>query len=199
MINKEWIKDDDNLQEAMKTIEKLIPEGVKKTNEGTVTIKKSYFKAIFQGDTNDKHLKKQIDNFPNLENKVDGGLKELFFFDMLIDVVHLKNGVGFGELALINDAPRSATIRAVTDVHFATLEKEDFKHILGKAMRKRFANMLKYLNQFSIFKSMSRLSLEKLALFFKKEEAFRGQKIVQEQHSSGTIFFIESGEFEVSK
>lgn len=199
MINNEWIKDDDNLQEAMKMIEKLIPEGIKRTKEGTVAIKKSFFKAIFQADTKDKHLKKYIDNFPNFENKENGGRKELFFFDMLIDVVHLKDGVGFGELALINDTPRSATIRAVTDVHFATLEKEDFKNILGKEMRKRFANMLKYLNQFSIFKSMSRLALEKLALFFKKEEAFRGQKIVQEQNSSGTIFFIESGEFEVSK
>ena len=46
---------------------------------------------------------------------------------------------------------------------------------------------------------MSRLTLEKLALFLKKEETFRGQQLIREQDESGYIYFIESGEFEVSK
>jgi len=84
-------------------------------------------------------------------------------------------------------------------VHCAILEKEDFKRILGKATRKKFANMLKFMENFIIFKNMSRLTLEKLALFLKKEETFRGQQLIREQDESGYIYFIESGEFEVSK
>jgi CRP-like cAMP-binding protein len=187
------------LNDTLKTIEKLVPQAIKKSKEGEYSVRASYIIPPTEGDPEDKDLQKLIEKFPKFENHKNGSDKEEFFFDMLIDVVHLKQGVGFGELALINDAPRSAAIRAVTDVHFAILEKEDFKNILGKATRKRFAKMTKYLNQFSIFKNVSRLALEKFALFFKKEKASRGQKILKEQHPSGKVFFIESGAFEVSK
>lgn len=35
----------------------------------------------------------------------------------------------FGELALLSNKPRSVTIRAKTDSHFAVLEKEDYKRV----------------------------------------------------------------------
>lgn len=147
-----------------------------------------------------RNLVKYLANFPKLAvDSQDEEIKQIFFFDMLIDVVHLKNGVGFGELALLNDAPRSATIRAVTEVHLATLEKEDFKAILGKVMRNKFAHMIKFMYSFILFKDMTRPALEKLALFMKREEATRGQQIMLEGGNSGYVYFIEKGQFETSK
>ena len=52
--------------------------------------------------------------------------------DMMIQVGKLGVGVGFGELALMNDSPRSATIKTEEDCQFAIVNKGDFKEIMDK-------------------------------------------------------------------
>ncbi len=42
----------------------------------------------------------------------------------------LNDNAFFGEMALVSDEPRNATIKTVTDVEALTLGKEDFKHLL---------------------------------------------------------------------
>jgi cAMP-dependent protein kinase regulator len=46
-------------------------------------------------------------------------------------VAKYKKGDYFGELALLNDAPRAATVIAVTEVKVASLGKEGFQRLLG--------------------------------------------------------------------
>ena len=41
-------------------------------------------------------------------------------------VKELQGGDSFGELALVNDAPRSASIRCLLDCHFAVLDKKNY-------------------------------------------------------------------------
>ena len=42
----------------------------------------------------------------------------------------LSDNAFFGEMALVSDEPRNATIKTVTDLEVLTLTKEDFKHLL---------------------------------------------------------------------
>jgi glucose-1-phosphate thymidylyltransferase len=42
----------------------------------------------------------------------------------------LGNGNQFGELALIEDKPRAATVFTTKDTHFLTIQKEDFTALL---------------------------------------------------------------------
>ena len=42
----------------------------------------------------------------------------------------LSDNAFFGEMALVSDEPRNATIKTVTDVELLTLGKEDFKELL---------------------------------------------------------------------
>lgn len=46
-------------------------------------------------------------------------------------VAVLKDNDFFGEMALVSDEPRNATLKTVTDVEVLTLTKEDFKTLLG--------------------------------------------------------------------
>jgi len=42
----------------------------------------------------------------------------------------MKDGESFGELALLDDAPRAATITCVDDTHVLILERKDYERVL---------------------------------------------------------------------
>jgi voltage-gated potassium channel len=50
--------------------------------------------------------------------------------DLNPEPLRLREGDFFGEIALLRDTPRSATIRAVTQCRLLVLDKEDFKDLL---------------------------------------------------------------------
>ena len=43
-----------------------------------------------------------------------------------MEVAILNHGSSFGELALISNKPRAATIKCITDTHFLVLHKQDY-------------------------------------------------------------------------
>ena len=45
-------------------------------------------------------------------------------------VAVLKDGAFFGEMALVSDEHRNATVKTVTDVEVLTLSKQDFMHLM---------------------------------------------------------------------
>ncbi|KAH3685421.1 hypothetical protein WICPIJ_003606 [Wickerhamomyces pijperi] len=49
-------------------------------------------------------------------------------------IAQLKRGDYFGEVALLNDLPRQATVTAKTNVEVATLDKRGFQRLLGPAV-----------------------------------------------------------------
>ena len=48
-------------------------------------------------------------------------------YEWFVEISKLSYSSAFGELALINDAPRAATVRCVTDCYFAVLGRVDYK------------------------------------------------------------------------
>ena len=49
----------------------------------------------------------------------------------MTEVAELGAGMSFGELALLNDKPRNATIMCKENTEFAVLEKVHYKELLG--------------------------------------------------------------------
>lgn len=45
-------------------------------------------------------------------------------------IAELTDNAFFGEMALVSEEPRNATIRAITDVEALVLKKEDFRNLL---------------------------------------------------------------------
>lgn len=69
-----------------------------------------------------KDEKNDLKRLEKLEN-----LGQLF-----ITVAQISSGGSFGELALINDTSRAATIQCLSDCYFATIDREDYNRILKK-------------------------------------------------------------------
>lgn len=62
---------------------------------------------------------------------LESGEAEAYKGDAKNKVLHYKKGDFFGELALLNDAPRAASIVASTEVKVASLGKNAFQRLLG--------------------------------------------------------------------
>ena len=80
----------------------------------------------------DLNKRKQAKAQPNQKILVDEDIKE-FIVWKTEDFMKYKSGQSFGELALMNNKPRAATIICLETWYFATLDREGYKRILGKA------------------------------------------------------------------
>ncbi len=54
----------------------------------------------------------------------------------------LKDGAFFGEMALVSDEHRNATVKTITDVEVLTLKKDDFIHLIET--NSNIASMVSY-------------------------------------------------------
>ena len=53
-------------------------------------------------------------------------------FHWFVEALTLTSGHSFGELALINNEPRQATIKTLTKCTFVTVSRKDYSRVLEK-------------------------------------------------------------------
>ena len=108
-------------------------------------------------------------------------------------------GASFGELALLEDKPRTATIIWLENTRFSILEKEQFNLIMGKMLRIKFAKDIKFLSKFSFLQNLARITKQKLWFPMEVQTFIRGQVLFFEGDKIENIIFLEKGEFETTK
>jgi len=89
---------------------------------------------------------------------------------MFTQVVQLKAGKSFGELALINNKPRAATIRCATECYFAVVSKADYDSLLKKIEMKKEKRFVDFLESLPFFSNQSRVALTKLKYLMQQKE-----------------------------
>jgi len=118
-------------------------------------------------------------------------------------VNQLSRGDTFGELALLQDSPRTATCRVTVPSEVLSLNRPDFDRLV----RSRFALRAKLdqsiarvdlLRKMPLFADMDAHQLQLIASRLQEWEFEPGDTIIQQGELGETFFVIESGEVEVT-
>jgi len=98
----------------------------------------------------------------------------------MMEVTVLQKGQSFGELALISNKPRAATVKCLSDSHFLVLHKQDYQRVLGRLEESTMNVLVDFLKQMPQFSNWFKAALSKLTYFFHKEKFKRNQFIFKE-------------------
>ena len=104
----------------------------------------------------------------------------------------------FGELALMYNVPRAATVQAVTDGIVWAMDRKSFRHIVLKsAFRKRrlYENLLESVPMLKCLDNYERINLADVLV---TKSYNPGECIIQEGDIADGIFFIEEGMVKVT-
>lgn len=107
--------------------------------------------------------------------------------------------VGFGEIALLLNSKRTASIIANSDCQTWSLSADVFKHIIASNTMKRRNINLSYLDNVSLFKNLETYEKLKLIDGLQVRTFTKEQFVFHEGQTGEEFFIIESGECECIK
>ena len=111
----------------------------------------------------------------------------------------LGDGDAFGELALIYDKPRIATVKCLERCHFIVLSKTEYKSALSEIERRKTNELINFIKMLPVFKKLSRTKLTTYTYNLKKIDCIREGYIYKEGDPANNIYIIREGEFQIQK
>lgn len=115
------------------------------------------------------------------------------------DLTKYDQGAAFGELALLYNAPRAATITCIESGTLYSLDRNTFNHIVKDAAAKRRERYEDFLSQVKLLSSMEPYERSKLADAFKEDIFEPGGYVIKEGETGNVFYFIAEGEASATK
>ena len=122
---------------------------------------------------------------------VASGRLEVIVNEIRVNV--MKDGDSFGELALLHDTPRSATVKTVMNTALWVLDRTTFRNILQELNVQNYKENRSFIDSVPIFQILSESQKELLVSCFTMLKYSVGQKIVSEGDPGDLFFVIKEG------
>ena len=197
-----------------------VPRVIPKTEEQKNRIKEKCMQSFIFNSLDDKELKTVIDSF---EEKIYKAGQNVITQGEEGDVLYLvdngeldcekvfkagdpptylktyKPGESFGELALLYNAPRAATIRAKTDSICWALDRECFNNIVKDAAIKKREKYENTLKKVEILKSIDPYELGQICDALKTTYFSKGETIINQGDKGDVFFILDEGQAHAEK
>jgi len=108
-------------------------------------------------------------------------------------------GESFGELALLYNAPRAASIVAKEDCVLFSLDRECFNHIVKDSAVKKREKYIDFLSKVEILSSLDTYERSKICDCLQPKSFKAGEYIIKQGEQGNTFYFVEEGEAEALK
>lgn len=108
-------------------------------------------------------------------------------------------GEAFGELSLLYNAPRAATIIANEECLLWKLDRGTFNHIVKDAANKKRAHYEQFLSKVSLFSTMEPYERSKLSDAFREIKFKKDEFIIREGEAGNDLFLLQEGEAKATK
>lgn len=145
---------------------------------------------------------KQGDDGDELFIVGSGKLKCCKLFDGKTEETYLKTyeaGEVFGELALLYNAPRAASIYADEDSELYSLDRDTFNHIVKRATIERRQRYEDFLQKIEILNELDNYERQKICDCLETEEFAKGDIIIKEGDAGDKFYLIQEGKAEALK
>ena len=115
------------------------------------------------------------------------------------EIAVIKEEWTFGEYALIENKPRSATIQCVEDWIFAVLNKQEYTKVLLKIEKKIMNEKALFLKSVPYFSKWTNMAVNKFTYYFHDKSFIRNQEVFKEGQKVEYVYIVKQGEFELTK
>ena len=197
-----------------------VPRVIPKSDEQKERIKEKCLQSFIFNSLDEAELKTVIDSFEEKNYKVgDVVIKQGDEGDVLylVDTGELdcekvfkagdpptflktyKPGESFGELALLYNAPRAATIKAKTDALLWALDRECFNNIVKDAAMRKREKYEDTLKKVEILQTIDPYELGQICDALKPESITAGTKIITQNEEGDKFYILDEGEAHAEK
>jgi cGMP-dependent protein kinase len=99
----------------------------------------------------------------------------------------------FGELALLYNAPRSASIKCLVDSYFWVIDRTAFKNVVEEVTAKQFQENRTFLETAEIFSTMVENQKDSIAQAMISQKYNPGAELVSKGDQADSYFIIKEG------